>query len=104
MRKIVIVFFVVCIAAVMSVTAQTAKSYFTAGLEKYEEGLYKEALAEYNKAIELNPQFADAYSNRGMIKSKLGDREGAIADYTKAIELNPKLDAAYFNRGIAKNV
>jgi tetratricopeptide (TPR) repeat protein len=57
MKKRVIVFFIVCIAAVMSATAQTAESYFTAGLEKAQKGLLKEALDDFTKAIELNPQY-----------------------------------------------
>jgi tetratricopeptide (TPR) repeat protein len=68
MKKIVIVFFVVFIAAVMTSTAQTAESYFAAGLEKAEKGLYKEALADFTKVIELNPKSAVAYTNRGNAK------------------------------------
>ncbi|MFN9301930.1 MAG: tetratricopeptide repeat protein, partial [Candidatus Kapaibacterium sp.] len=78
MKKLVIVFFVVCIAAVMSATAQTAESYFTAGIEKYEKGLYKEALDDYTKAIKLSPQYAAAYNNRGIVKIELSDKQGAI--------------------------
>jgi tetratricopeptide (TPR) repeat protein len=73
MKKIVIVFFVVFIAAVMTSTAQTAESYFAAGLEKAEKGLYKEALADFTKVIELNPKSAVAYTNRGYAKDELGD-------------------------------
>jgi tetratricopeptide (TPR) repeat protein len=57
MKKRVIVCFVVCIAAVMSATAQTAESYFTAGIEKAQKGLLKEALDDFTKAIELNPKY-----------------------------------------------
>jgi tetratricopeptide (TPR) repeat protein len=35
----------------------------------------KGAIADYTKAIELNPQYADAYYNRGNTKSKLGDNK-----------------------------
>ncbi|MBK7987037.1 MAG: tetratricopeptide repeat protein [Ignavibacteria bacterium] len=61
------------------------------------------AIADYTKAIELNPQFAAAYTNRGYAKNNLGDKEGAIADYTKAIELNPQDASSYLNRGYAKS-
>jgi tetratricopeptide (TPR) repeat protein len=100
MKKIVIVFFVVFIAAVMTSTAQTAESYFAAGLEKAEKGLYKEALADFTKVIELNPKSAVAYTNRGYAKDELGDKNGAISDYTNAIELNPQI--VYTHRGVAK--
>ena len=52
-------------------------------------GNYKGAIADYDKAIKLNPKDAKAYNNRGGTKNMLGDYKGAIADWEKAIELNP---------------
>ena len=60
---------------------------------------YKEAIADYDKAIELNPKDAKAYYNRGNAKHQLKQYKEAIADYDKAIELNPKDANAYNNRG-----
>jgi tetratricopeptide (TPR) repeat protein len=57
------------------------------------------AIADYTKAIELNPGFADAYVGRGIVYQVAGDRDRAIADYTKAVELNPDYSSAYLNRG-----
>ena len=44
---------------------------------------YKGAIADYTKAIEIDPNYADAYNNRGIAKDELKDYKGAIADYTK---------------------
>ncbi len=60
-------------------------------------------MADYNKAIELDPQNSDAYNNRGIAKKDLNDYAGAIADYNKAIELDPQHSVVYNNRGLAKN-
>jgi tetratricopeptide (TPR) repeat protein len=60
------------------------------------------ALADYTKAIELDPRSATAYTNRGAVKYDLGDKQGALADHTIAIELDPKSDIAYANRGAVK--
>ena len=49
------------------------------------------ALDDYNKAIEINPQYAKAFNNRGIAKHDLGDKQGALEDYNKAIELNPAI-------------
>jgi serine/threonine protein kinase len=58
------------------------------------------ALADYSKAIELDPEYADAYYQRGWLKEdKLDNIPGALADYSKAIELNPEFAHAYYNRG-----
>ena len=60
------------------------------------------AIADYTKAIEINPNYASTYYNRGILKKDLKDYSGAIADYTKAIELDPNFAFAYVNRGISK--
>ena len=62
---------------------------------------YEKAFKDYEKAIELNPNFAVAYNNRGLTYAKLNQHEIAIEDYNKAIELNPDYAEAYNNRGNA---
>ena len=69
--------------------------------ELIEEGRYDEAIAECNKAIELDPNMAGAYVNRSFAYSKKGEFDKTIADCNKAIELDPNLADAYNNRGIA---
>ena len=82
--------------------SQTAEEYFKRAFDKVENGDYYGGIADYTKAIELNPNDADAYYNRGNAKRKLEDHYGAISDYTKAIELKPDYVSAYNNRGVAK--
>jgi tetratricopeptide (TPR) repeat protein len=79
-----------------------ALEYFSKGNFKKRTKNLKEALLDFEKAIELYPSFAEAYFKRGNIKNLLGDYEGAIKDYDKAIELNPNLAEAYNNRGLIK--
>ena len=62
-------------------------------------GLYEQAVTEFNKAIELDPEYAMAYNNRGNAYWNKGNFDGAIADYDKAIELDPECAEAYGNRG-----
>ena len=51
--------------------------YSNRGNAKYALSRAKEAIADYDKAIELNPKDALAYNNRGIIKRALDDYEGA---------------------------
>ena len=60
------------------------------------------ALADFNRAIEIKPDFAMAYGNRGSVRFALGDPTSAIADFDHAIQLNPRLVGAYQNRGLAR--
>jgi tetratricopeptide (TPR) repeat protein len=62
---------------------------------------YDQAIYEYTKAIELNPNSAEAYNKRGVAYGKKGQYDQAISDFTKALEINPKDAEAYNNRGIA---
>lgn len=61
-----------------------------------------EAIADYNKAIQLAPNATDPYLNRGTALEGLGKWEDAIADYNHVLELDPKDAMAYNNRGNAE--
>jgi tetratricopeptide (TPR) repeat protein len=65
-----------------------------------ENGDIKAALADFEKAIQLNPNFAPAYINRGIARTALNDLEAAEKDYSKAIRLNAKDANFYINRGL----
>lgn len=58
-------------------------------------------MADYDKAIELNPDNADAYCERGDFYYEAGEYDKAAIDYDKAIELDPNGANAYYNRGCA---
>jgi tetratricopeptide (TPR) repeat protein len=59
---------------------------------------YDKAIADLDKAIELDPTYAWAHYGRGDIHARRRECALAIADYDKAIELNSKLAAAYRSR------
>ena len=66
---------------------QSAEEFFNRGNAKYNLKDYKGAIADFTKAIELNPDDATAYNNRGYSKAGLDDLDGACADFRKAISL-----------------
>ncbi len=63
------------------------------------QGQYDLAIAEYNRALELNPSDAEAFNNRGAMYINRGQHDLAIADFNRALELNPRYAMAYNNRG-----
>ena len=74
-----------------------AEAYNKRGVAYYYLQKYDLAIADYTKAVELDPKFAWAYHNRGLAYYYLQKYNLAIADYTKAIELDPKFAWAYHN-------
>ncbi len=58
-----------------------------------------EALADFDKVVQLSPRMAPAWFDKGNLHLELGDYTSAIAAYSKAIELAPGMGQAYYNRG-----
>ncbi len=59
------------------------------------------ALADYDQAIKLKPDYAQAWSDRGATYYLGGDNEKAISDLTEALRLDPNRPRSYTNRGAA---
>jgi len=78
-----------------------ARAYNKRGLAYVRKRNYDRAIADFGKAIALNPEKAGFYNNRGNVNRRKGEVDRAIQDYDKAIALNPKYAKAYNNRGKA---
>lgn len=90
-----------------SVSNRAAKLNNPAGLS-FRAGIWIDkgdttaAMADMNKAIELNPKDANMFFARGRIKAKMNDHIGAEQDFSLAISLNPGLVNAYLARAVEK--
>ena len=61
---------------------------------------YEMIMRDYDKVIELAPDFAFVWYNRANLLAYQKDYQAAVASYTKAIELEDDLSEAYFNRAL----
>lgn len=68
------------------------------GTLRESKGESEAAIADFTRAIAIQPNGAGAYSRRAGVHAKRGEGELAIADYTKAIELAPKDTGVLANR------
>nr|MDZ7996535.1 tetratricopeptide repeat protein [Aulosira sp. DedVER01a] len=62
---------------------------------------YKEAIANYDKALEIEPDYHEARLNQGIALGNLGRNEEALASFDKALEFKPDYQVAWLNRGNA---
>jgi tetratricopeptide (TPR) repeat protein len=76
-------------------------AYTNQGTTYSKKGKYKEAIKEYDKAIEINPGYKLAYYNRSVAYTKTGQYDRAINDCNKVLQLDPKHANSYYNRGVS---
>ena len=88
--------------SLLSDSELAASAFFSIGCLLWEGGKSEKALAAYDTAIQLQPDYAEVYNNRGNIKSGLGSHDAALDDYDEAIRPNPNFAEVYSNRGAAK--
>ncbi len=60
-------------------------AYHNEAKEKENNNLFKPALEDLDKAIELKPDFAEAYKDRALLHRDLGDIEKAVSDMEQAV-------------------
>ena len=61
------------------------------------------ALADLNKALEVDPEYVEGYSARANFKFTMGDYDGSILDLTQIITINRRNKNAFLRRGNAKH-
>ncbi|MCY4557217.1 MAG: tetratricopeptide repeat protein [Chloroflexi bacterium] len=82
--------------------APEAAAHVSSGIEKQKIGDYDGAIADFDRAIEIDPENVGAFVNRAVCKQNKDDHLGAIADWDCALELKPDDGGWYVNRGIVK--
>ena len=67
-------------------------------------GRLRARLADFDRAIELNPKYAWAFAQRGVTYRLQGDYAHALADFDRAIELDSKADWWLYERALTYRV
>lgn len=88
---------------VLAINKNEPNAYYSRAIVKNELYIWKSAISDYDKAIEIAPDFAAAIANRGTVKDENRDYDGALKDYNRALELEPNNGMTYFNIGNTKH-
>jgi Tfp pilus assembly protein PilF len=74
--------------------------FLNRGLAMQGMGKHDSALADFDQAIALDPNYGPTFNSRGITLHRLKRYDEALASYDKAIAINPNDSAAYTNRGM----
>jgi S1-C subfamily serine protease/Tfp pilus assembly protein PilF len=93
---------------ISAIRPATADEFFIAGFNKLVEpgsdvlAGKQQAIANFDRAIELNPRYTIAYFARAFVQNQVQAYRQALNDYDRAINLNPRYVNAYINRALLK--
>jgi tetratricopeptide (TPR) repeat protein len=76
-------------------------AYDNRGVAYGELGQWDNTIADFSRAIEIDPGYAKAYYDRGIAYGNLSQWNLAIVDFSKAIEIDQKYTDAFSDRGNA---
>ncbi len=78
-----------------------ADFYISAGLAYGIGKKYDQAVADFTRALSIDPTNAEAYNNRGLYLTEKGSIDSALVNFDQAIRLKNDFYQAYYNKGNA---
>lgn len=86
-----------------AMSSLAAYDYCFRGYAQASGGDLNGALTNYQRAIEVSPEYADAYLGRGQVEQQKGDLDHALADFSTAIKLQSDFADAYYYRSAVRH-
>ena len=81
---------------------RNAREAFDAGMRLVTATRYDQAILNFNRTVDLQPDFAEAYRMRGRAYVAESNPDQAIRDFTRLAELRPRDALALAERGFAR--
>lgn len=82
----------------------SADSHWLKGNYLFEEGRFEEALSEYNRALELDPQHVESYFNKGITLFYLGRYRESLITFETLISIEPNFPEAKWHKGMVESI
>ncbi|MGD0746000.1 MAG: tetratricopeptide repeat protein, partial [Verrucomicrobiota bacterium] len=85
----------------LACTSDNSLAHNNLGLALFQKGAVHEAIAHFQKALEIAPNYALAHNNLGIALVQMGSMDEAITHYLKALQIDPDSASAHNNLGTA---
>lgn len=79
---------------------KNARAFNARGVAYFELKDYTNALLDYERAAQLQPEWYQPYFNRARLRVEQHDWEGALKDFSEAVSRQPDSSEVYANRGM----
>ena len=99
MKRTLYILMLLPLIVAVTVQAQTAKQYFKTGEDFTKANNYQDAIAQFTRAIELDPDYEKAYVSRAIAYSRTGEHKSAAEDYDRALVFDDKDEELYYFSG-----
>jgi len=99
MKKLAYIFILLPFFITATVQAQSAKQYLKAGEDFAKANNYEDAIIQFTKAIELDPDYDKAYTQRASAYSRIDDHKNAAEDYDRALIFEEKDEELFYFAG-----
>jgi len=86
--------------AIVQLVPDSASVYYERGKLKRQAADDMGAIADYQKALQLNKNFTEAWAGLGVAYQLIEQNENAIHAYGEAIQSNPEYALPYYNIGV----
>ena len=85
----------------VAVAPGDSRVYLFRGSVQAVQRRHAEAIADFDKCLQLDPAFADAWQRRGEEHFKLAEIDQSLNDFDKFLELRPNERPGHWQRGIS---
>ena len=103
MIKLITSFHYLFFILILASCGPSSENYVSSGEVKLEATNYKEAIADFTRALQIDDKNAKAYLRRGEAKEKLKLYSDAIKDWDAALRIDPNNENALVNQATAYN-
>ncbi len=105
---LVIIFVLLAIVGILGQEPQTAADYYKRAEAREAKADFDGAIADYSRAIAIDPKFVEAYCGRAHGRDTRKDTDAVISDWDQCIALTSTDDKFlfmyYFQRGEARSI